>query len=269
MSTDRITGDVRDGIATITIDNAPLNVLTLGMTRALSDLLDAYAIDPAVRVLILTGAGAKSFCAGSDVKEFPELQAKGTLIETKLRFENATYDKVAHFPKPTIAVLNGITYGGGLELAICCDFIIAGRSVRLASPEIFLGVFPGSGATLRLPRRVGDSRAKQLMFFGKPIDAQTALDWGLVDRMTEDGEAMPAALDMAGALAEQSNTALAGCKAAMRSAIDKPEAEAMVDMLDLAEKAFATPDCKEGVRAFFAKVKPVFNRGPQGETDHG
>ncbi len=125
------------------------------------------------------------------------MMGPGEVVEKKLAFEIETYNKLADFPKPTIAALDGLAYGGGLEMAVCCDLLIAAEDVRLALPEIKLGVFPGSGGTVRVTRRIGEGRAKEMMFLGEPIDARTALAWGLVNRVVPAGQALAGALELA------------------------------------------------------------------------
>ena len=137
----------------LTLDNPPLNVVTLELTRRLGAALDRLAADPEARALVVTGAGSRAFCAGSDVREFPSVA--NDVVRKKLAPENEAYSRLDDFPKPTIAALNGLAYGGGLELAVCCDILIAGADVRLALPEVKLGVLPGSGGTVRVPRRIG------------------------------------------------------------------------------------------------------------------
>ena len=132
-----------------------------------------------------------------------------------MRKENETYSKVDDFPKPTIAAVAGLAFGGGLELAVCCDLLVVEENARLALPEIKLGVFPGSGGTVRVTRRIGEGRAKEMMFFGEPIDAQTALAWGLVNRVVPPGEALLTACRMAAELAQRPNRALQICKRAI------------------------------------------------------
>jgi enoyl-CoA hydratase len=249
---------VEAGIAVLTLSNPPLNLVTLALRRQLSAGLQRLGRDPEVRVLIVTGAGRRAFCAGSDAHEFPGLVRSGEVVTVKMGPENETYGMLASFPKPTIAALNGLAYGGGLELAVCCDFVIATPGVRLALPEIRLGVFPGSGGTIRVTRRIGEARAKQLMFLGEPIDAETALAWGLVDRVVPDGQALSAAQDLARTVAGQPNRALQLCKQAVRLGLELSEADAIRQTLPLIEEAFHTEDCQEGVRAFFAKEPPTF-----------
>jgi enoyl-CoA hydratase len=245
-----------DGVALVTLDNPPLNLVTLEMTRELDALVSRLADDPAVRVLVLTGSGARAFCAGSDIKEFP--QVADAVVPKKLARENEAYSRVADFPKPTLAALNGIAFGGGLELAVCCDLIVAEAGGEVALPEIKLGVFPGSGGTIRVTRRIGEGRAKEMMFFGEPVSVETAFAWGLVNRVAAPGEAVETALAMARQLAARPNVALQLCKQSIGMAFDRPEREAVEATLALSDRAFRTADCAEGVRAFFAKQLPRF-----------
>jgi len=256
MPTQSVTSTHEDGVALVTLDNPPLNLVTLEMTRELDALLSRLAVDPAVRVMVLTGSGSRAFCAGSDIKEF--LEVADAVVPKKLARENAAYSRVAEFPKPTIAALNGIAFGGGLELAACCDLIVAEAGGSIALPEIKLGVFPGSGGTIRVTRRIGEGRAKQLMFFGEPVPVETALAWGLVNRVAPPGAAVETALTMARELAAGPNVALQLCKQSIAMAFDRPEREAVEATLALSDRAFRTADCAEGVRAFFAKQPPRF-----------
>jgi enoyl-CoA hydratase/carnithine racemase len=249
---------IEDGVATVTLANPPLNLVTLGLTARLDALLDELAANPEARVLVLTGMGERAFCAGSDISEFSDLTEPGVVLEKKLNRENRAYSKVDDFPKPTIAAVRGLAFGGGLELAVCCDIIIVEENVRLALPEIKLGVFPGSGGTVRVTRRIGEGRAKEMMFTGEPIDAQTALAWGLVNRVVPKGEALEAAIALARTLAERPNRALQACKRAVDMSFDMSEDDAIQETLALSEEVFTTDDCKEGVRAFFAREAPRF-----------
>ena len=249
---------VESGVAVLTLDNPPLNLVTLELTRRLHAALERLAADPSVRVLVVTGAGERAFCAGSDIQEFPTFMRPGAVVPGKLGPENAAWSRLDDFPRPTIAALNGLAYGGGLELAVCCDLLIAGADVRLALPEVKLGVIPGTGGTLRVTRRIGEGRAKELMFTGEPIDATTALAWGLVNRVVPPGGALAAARALAATLARGSGDALRLCKRAVDLAFDLPEDDAVTRTLALSDEAFSGPDCREGVRAFLAKDTPKF-----------
>ncbi|MBT3534518.1 MAG: enoyl-CoA hydratase/isomerase family protein, partial [Rhodospirillaceae bacterium] len=226
--------------------------------RQLNAALDELAADPQLLVLVVRGGGERAFSAGSDISEFPDYLADGNVVEKKLRYENETLVKLDNFPKPTIAALNGLAYGGGLELAVCCDLIVADETVKLSLPEIKLGVFPGSGGTLRVTRRIGSARAKEMMFLGEPISAAQALDWGLINRLAAKGRAVEVAMALAGELSQRPNIALQACKKAIHQSFELADDAAIEQVLSLMEKTFASDDGREGVRAFFAKEDPKF-----------
>src|SRR5262249_61095549 len=136
----------------------PLTLAPPEPPRRPHETLGRLAADPAVRVLIVTGAGTRAFCAGSDIAEFPSVA--DDVVSRKLALENAAWSRLDAFPRPTIAALNGLAFGGGLELAVCCDLLVAGADVRLALPGVKLGVFPGPGGTVRGPRRTRGGRAQ-------------------------------------------------------------------------------------------------------------
>jgi len=247
-----------DGVAVLTLDNPPLNVVFRGLTEALGRALDALAADASVRAVVVTGAGTRAFCAGSDIAEFQPLMQPGRIGPEKLELQHAVFARLDDFPKPTVAAVNGLAYGGGLEIAVCCDLIVADAAARFALPEIKLGVFPGSGGPVRVTRRVGEGRAKELMFLGEPIDAPTALAWGLVNRVVPQGTALDVALALAAALAQRPPLALALCKQAIDLTFDRTEDAAIAAALPLSERVFTSAESKEGVRAFLAKETPNF-----------
>jgi len=256
MVGDRILIELTGGVGVLTLNNPPMNLVTLDLTRELDRALERVATDAAVRVLIVTGAGERAFCAGSDIKEFAGVA--DNVVDKKLTAENAAFSRLAGFPKPTIAAINGVAFGGGLELAVCCDLLVAAADARLALPEVKLGVFPGSGGTIRVPRRIGEGRAKHMMFVGEPIDAATALAWGLVNRVVARGQALAAAREIAVALAALPARALAIMKQAVAIGLEYPEADAVRRTLALSAEVFETADCREGARAFLAKEPARF-----------
>jgi len=251
--------DVQERVATLTLSNPPLNAVTLDITRALGLALDRLADDPEVGAIVLTGAGDRAFCCGSDIKEFPGLIAERGIVSRKLGVENAVYGRVANFPKPTVAAIERLALGGGLELASGCDLLVASADSRLGLPEVKLGGFPGSGGTVRVTRRIGLGRANELMLLGEPIDAETALAWGLINRIAPPGQALVLAQQIARRLAAGPAQALYACKRALRNALDLPEDEAVRCSLDLSEALSQTGGFAEGVKAFIEKRPARFD----------
>ena len=249
----------REGaIAIVTLSNPPLNLVTLELTRRLNETIAGLAADLSVRVLVLTGSGDKAFCAGSDIKEFPEMLDAGTVVPRQLATENEAWNRIDDFPRPTIAALNGLAYGGGLEMAMCCDLIVAEAGSHVALPEIKLGVFPGTGGTIRAMRRIGEARAKEMMFFGEKLPVEKALEWGLINRVVPRGGALGAAMEMARELEKRPAVALQLLKQSADMAFDMAQAASIRAALQLSDQAFASADCGEGVRAFFEKRAPSF-----------
>jgi enoyl-CoA hydratase len=248
-----------NGVAVVTRDNPPVNALTLETTRALSATLEDIAAAKDVRAIVMTGAGSRSFGAGSDIAEFQPLIQAGTVIERKMAFENETFSFLARLPKPTIAALNGSAYGGGLEIALACDLIVAEHGQVVGLPEVKLGLLPGSGGPVRMARRIGEARTKELIFLGDPIPVEQALEWGLVNRVVEPGAALGFAVAWAERLAAGSASGLRACKLAVNAALQDSVGElAIHDSLELTRAAFAHPDAAEGAAAFLAKRSPRF-----------
>lgn len=261
MSDQKVRVETHGRVATLFLSNPPMNVVTLGLTRQMSAVLTELAGDPGIGALVLTGEGERAFCAGSDIKEFPKLIAEQGIVTQKLGKENDTYGQVAHFPKPTIAAIEGLALGGGLELASGCDLIVVSENARLSLPEVKLGGFPGSGGTVRVTQRIGMGRAKEMMLLGEMIDARKALDWGLVNRIAPQGGALAMARELAAIMAAGPAQAAYACKTALQYAVDLPEDEAIRRTLDLSEALSQTRDFKEGVTAF-AEKRPADFRDP-------
>lgn len=247
-----------DAHVVLTLDNPPMNVVSAPLTRALYAALRALERDDSVRALVLTGAGSRAFCAGSDITEITGMLAPGEVLEHKLIFQNKVFELLRSFPKPTIAALNGYTYGGGLEIALCCDVLLAEEQVQLAQPEIKLGLFPSSGGTYRLARRIGEGRARQMVYLGEPISAQQALDWGLVQKVVATGQVMAEANALAARLARGPSLALHAAKDLIGAAFDCSDAELVARSLMHSDRVFAADDAREGVSAFLAKRPPTF-----------
>lgn len=178
--TDQIRFSIDDHIATITLDRPDkLNALTLPMLTRLDGILGELEDNSAVRVVLLTANG-RAFCVGADIHAWSALEPL-KMWRTWIREGHRIFDRLSKLPQPTIAVLNGYTFGGGLELALAADLRLAAEGVQLALPEVSLGTIPGWGGTQRLPALIGPARAKELIFSGRRIDALTAERWGLVN----------------------------------------------------------------------------------------
>jgi enoyl-CoA hydratase len=250
--------DVEPGeITTVRLDNPPLNLVTVELTRRLDEILAAIEADRTVRCVVVTGSGDRAFCAGSDVKEFEALH--GRVGEGKLLLEKAVYRRLARLPMPTIAAIQADALGGGLELALCCDLRVADERAGLGLPEVRLGVMPGSGGTQRLPRIVGVAKAKELILTGAIIDAAEAEAIGLVNRVVPAGEAVAAARGIAETIAARGPLAVREAKRAIDLAGDTTLDEGLAHELDASERIFASDDMLEGARAFFEKRPPRFS----------
>ncbi|HEX7098142.1 MAG TPA: enoyl-CoA hydratase-related protein [Acidimicrobiia bacterium] len=238
------------------LNNPPLNLITVEVTRALDAALARLEEDPDVRAVVVTGAGDRAFCVGSDVKEFESL--KGRVGEGKLLLEKAVYRRLARLPVPTIAAIGGDALGGGLELALCCDILVADENARLGLPEVRLGVMPGSGGTQRLPRLVGLARAKEMILTGEIYDAHQAEKMGLINRVAAAGTALEEALSIASTIAQRGPVAVREAKKVIDLALDVPLDQGLAAELDASERVFRTEDMLEGARAFFEKRPPEF-----------
>jgi enoyl-CoA hydratase len=245
-----------DGVITVTINRPEKrNALNATVRRELVQALDAVRDDDAARVVVLTGAGARAFVAGADVREF----AERTPSQQQAAMEGRrVYDAVAALPKPTIAMVNGFALGSGCELAMACDLRVAGRSARFGQPEIRLGLLPGGGGTQRLPRLVGPGRAMRMVLTGELVDAEEAARIGLVDLVVDDTELPRRTMALARQIAAHSPVALRLAKEAVHAASEMPLSAGLQRERELFLAAFASEDGTEGVTAFLEKREPRF-----------
>ncbi len=240
----------RDGPVLLLTLNRPdkRNALSAGLRAALREALARDREDPQTRAVVLRGAGGKAFAAGADVEE---MAARDVWQQRAFITPPHIYGAVATHPKPVLAALNGHALGAGLELAMACDLRVASPAAKLGQPEINLGIIPGGGGTQRLPRLVGAGRAARMVMTGEPVDAATALAWGLVDEVAEDPVAR--ALEIARVMAAKSPAALRLAKQALRAAEELPLSEALEREIDLFSLAFQGPEAREGIASFLAK----------------
>ncbi|RKQ15163.1 enoyl-CoA hydratase/isomerase family protein [Ureibacillus endophyticus] len=248
-----------DNIAFITIENGPFNLLSDEVFQQLDETCDLISNDPEILVVILTGSGDRAFMAGADIKEFPEgVEVTYELLYKQNLEAHAIFNKFDFLNKPTIAAVNGIAFGGGCKLSLLCDIRIAEEQALFSLPEVKLGIFPGAGGTQRLPRLIGEAKAKELMFTGAKITAQEAKEIGLVNNVVSQGESLAAAKEMAQTIARYSLPSLQYIKQAVDQGIELSLEEGLKVEADLFAKVQLTKDMEEGVRAFLEKRKPNF-----------
>ena len=247
-----------DEFALITLNRPDaLNALSLSLIADLGRAIDDVAQSHA-RALFVTGAGEKAFCAGADIKEL----TGRSLVEQKRGAElgQRTFSKLERLPMPSIAIINGYAFGGGLELALACTLRIATRNAKMGLPEIKLGLIPGYGGTQRLPRVVGEGRAMDMILCGRTIDAEEAYRIGLVQRLI-DGEPVAAGIAYAREFSRYSLPVLGFAREAVSRALATPISEGLKIEADLSTLAFQTSDAAEGMAAFIEKRKPNFRDG--------
>jgi enoyl-CoA hydratase len=254
MVYDCITTETLDGVAVIRL-NRPraLNALNERLIADLCQALDAFEAAAKIGAIVVTGS-EKAFAAGADIKEMAEL----THIEAYLKNHAAALERVAHCRKPLIAAVAGYCLGGGCELAMMCDIVIAADTAKFGQPEITLGIMPGMGGTQRLPRAIGKAKAMDLILTGRMMDAAEAERAGLVARIVKAGDLMDEALAVAHRIAGYSRPIVMMAKEAVSRAFEAPLAEGLLFERRTFHAMFGTEDQKEGMAAFIDKRPPRF-----------
>lgn len=246
----------RNGEAAVITLTRPeaLNALSFDILRQLGRAFDEVAATDA-RVLLITGAGDRAFCAGADIKE---LKGRGVVEEKRgTELGQSVFARLDTLPIPSIALVNGYAFGGGLEIALASTFRIAGPGAKLGMPEVKLGLIPGYGGTQRLPRLIGEARALEMILTGRTVDAREAERIGLVNRLA-DGDIIEAGLDFARQFTGYSLPILRYAREAVQRALDTPLGEGLKIEADLSTLAYRTEDADEGMAAFEEKRKPGF-----------
>jgi len=239
--------ETEDAVATIRLDRPPMNALNAQLRDELAQAARQVAADDGSRSVVLYG-GPEVFAAGADIKEMAEA-SYATMALTSARLQ-ACLTAIARIPKPVVAAITGYALGGGLELALCADFRVAGEGARVGQPEILLGVIPGAGGTQRLPRLIGPARAKDIIYTGRFVPAAEALAIGLADRVVPDADVYQAARELAGRFATGPAAALRAAKQAIDAGLDVDlDTGLEIERLHFAG-LFTTGDQRAGMRSF-------------------
>ena len=242
-----------ESVALVTIERPDvLNALSFDLLDELADTLEHLDLDAGCRAIVLTGSGDRAFAAGADIRELAR-QTPVTLF-TENRF--AVWDRIGAVRKPVVAAVRGFALGGGCELAMSCDLIVAAEDARFGQPEINLGVMPGAGGTQRLTRAIGRARAMDLVLTGRTITAREAETMGLVSRVVAPPETLPSALELAATIAAQAPVAVLAAKEAVRLAEELPLSGGLRHERRAFFALFATEDQTEGMAAFVEKRRP-------------
>lgn len=251
----------RGAAAWVTFNRAEaLNAIDGDVVEALDRALDEAADDDAIRALVVTGAG-RAFCAGADLRYVGGLDraAFASALAAFSRRASTMYARLERFPKPTIAAVNGVAVAGGLEIVLCCDLVVAADTARIGDAHANYGLVPGGGGSARLPRRVGRSRAKELMLTGRMLPAAELASWGLVNRVVAADELDAAVEDLVAAIAEKSPLGVAVMKRLADAACEQPLDAALADELAAFADYVGSDDVQEGLAAFVQRRAPRFS----------
>ena len=246
---------VLPGVALITIDRpAALNALSFDLLDELADALESLDDDPSCRAIVITGAG-RAFAAGADIGELADQTSTSLVVDGRF----AVWDRLAAIGLPLIAAVRGFALGGGCELAMTCDMIVAAEDAQFGQPEIKLGVMPGAGGTQRLTRAIGKARAMELILTGRTMTAQEAEAHGLVTRVVPAEATLDAALELAARIAAMPPFAVRAAKAAILDATDRSLSDGLLREREAFFRLFDTDDQAEGMAAFIQKRPPVWS----------
>ena len=247
---------IENKVAVVTISNAPGNKLNTQVYQEITEIMGELEANKNVNAIIIAGEGEDTFVAGADISEMEDLDTVGMMDLTQIT--RTSFSKIENNNKPVIACINGETRGGGFELALCCDLRIASRHAQFAFTEINLGVIPGGGGTQRIQKVVGQGTAKELLYFGEPIDAERAYQLQIVNKVVDQNELLATAKEWAQKLAQKAPVALRMMKSAVNTGANVDLESALTIEATCYDGAFATEDAKEGIAARLEKREPNF-----------
>jgi len=248
--------EVEEKVAWITLNRPKaLNAQNNLMRKELILALDDARTDRKVVVIVITASGEKAFCVGLDVTEVPVVNSADLL---QLRGPRTVDELIREVCKPVIAAVNGYALGGGCELAMACDIIIASENAKFGQPEIKMGIIPGSGGSQMLPRLIGEKKAKELIFTGRSITADEALALGLINRVVPQANLRAAVEELSKDIAKNSPLTLGFAKLAVNKSMENHLSSGLICEKDISIACFGTEDQKEAVKAFLEKREPVF-----------
>lgn len=255
MADSFVLSELRDAVALVTLNRPDvLNALSLELMARLVEVLEGHDTNPAVRCIVLTGAGGRAFAAGADINDM----ADASVVTMYERNQFMRWERIRRIRKPIIAAVSGFCLGGGCELAMHCDIIIAGENARFAQPEINIGIIPGAGGTQRLTRAIGKYRAMEMILTGRQMSAAEAYAAGLVTRVVAPEIVVQEAMALAHEIAQRSPLAVRLAKEATLKAMEMPLSEGLDYERKLFYLLFATEDQKEGMQAFIEKRPPRY-----------
>lgn len=257
MNYETLLVNIKDNICTITINRPDkLNALNTKVIEELSAALDEVMNNNEIKSAIITGSGPKAFVAGADISEFLTLDAEGGKA-LAARGQKMVFDKIESCTKPIVAAVNGFALGGGCELAMACHFRLASQNAKFGQPEVNLGLIPGYGGTQRLTQLVGKGRAMEMLVSAHMIDANKALEYGLVNYVTFPEELLEKTTEILQLINSKAPLAVSACIRAVNAVFNEEQDGFQIE-IDAFGECFGTRDMKEGATAFLEKRKAVF-----------
>jgi enoyl-CoA hydratase len=253
-----IVEEARDHVLLVKINRPEVaNAINTQMGQDLLNLFIGLARKPdSYRAIVLTGSGDRAFCAGGDLKE------RNGMTDDQWQAQHLIYEQmiraIIDCPMPLIAAVNGAAYAGGLEIALGCDFIYVSKTARFALTEVTIGIMPGAGGTQNLPRAIGERRAKELILTGRPISAELAYEWGMVNRLCDPSMVLSEAMETAQRIAKNAPIAVRQAKRSIHTGLDLSIADGMLFEIEAYRRLVPTADRLEGIRAFNEKRPPSF-----------